>query len=162
MTRLDGIRLESDFRLVLQRELVPVQCLAEIPFGGPVCGRRPGHLSLGVIHGYSACHIAVPSSGWKRFLAGLAILVLTQTTGLFALNALASSGLTAHARDIRAWARSPAPHEAPSRVSPRGVGLKQPPPAPGQSAAPDPESPGDAPWERSDARKAAAPSHDEN
>jgi exosortase/archaeosortase family protein len=43
--------------------------------------------------------------GWKRFLAGLAILGLTQTAGLLALHALAShSGLTAHVRDVRGWA----------------------------------------------------------
>ena len=45
------------------------------------------------------------SVGWRRFLAGLAVLVLTQTAGLLALHALAShSGLTAHVRDIRGWA----------------------------------------------------------
>jgi len=43
--------------------------------------------------------------GWTRFLAGLAILALTQTAGLLALQALAShSGLTAHVRDVRGWA----------------------------------------------------------
>ena len=43
--------------------------------------------------------------GWKRFLAGLAVLGLTQTAGLFALHALVShSGLTAHVRDVRGWA----------------------------------------------------------
>jgi exosortase/archaeosortase family protein len=43
--------------------------------------------------------------GWKRFLAGLAILGLTQTAGLLALQALAThGGLTAHVRDVRAWA----------------------------------------------------------
>lgn len=43
--------------------------------------------------------------GWRRFLAGLAILALTQTAGLLALSALAShSGLTAHVRDVRGWA----------------------------------------------------------
>ncbi len=43
--------------------------------------------------------------GWTRFLAGLAILALTQTAGLFALQALANhSGLTAHVRDVRGWA----------------------------------------------------------
>ena len=41
----------------------------------------------------------------KRFLAGLAVLALTQTAGLLALQALASqSGLTAHVRDVRGWA----------------------------------------------------------
>ena len=42
--------------------------------------------------------------GWRPFLVGLAVLALTQTTGLLALHALASSGLTAHVRDIRGWA----------------------------------------------------------
>ncbi len=43
--------------------------------------------------------------GWRRFLAGLAVLELTQTAGLLALHALAShSGLTAHVRDVRGWA----------------------------------------------------------
>jgi exosortase/archaeosortase family protein len=43
--------------------------------------------------------------GWRRFLAGLAVLGLTQTAGLLALHALAShSGLTPHVRDVRGWA----------------------------------------------------------
>jgi exosortase/archaeosortase family protein len=43
--------------------------------------------------------------GWKRFLAGLAVLQITQTAGLLALHALASySGLAAHVRDVRGWA----------------------------------------------------------
>jgi hypothetical protein len=43
--------------------------------------------------------------GWRRFLAGLAVLGLTQTAGLLALDALTShSGLTAHVRDVRGWA----------------------------------------------------------
>jgi exosortase/archaeosortase family protein len=43
--------------------------------------------------------------GWRRFLAGLAVLQLTQTAGLLALHTLAShSGLTAHVRDVRGWA----------------------------------------------------------
>jgi exosortase/archaeosortase family protein len=43
--------------------------------------------------------------GWRRFLAGLAVLGLTQTAGLLALHALAShSGFTAHVRDVRGWA----------------------------------------------------------
>ena len=47
--------------------------------------------------------------GWRRFLAGLAVLELTQTAGLLALHALAShSGLAAHVRDVRGWA-VPAP-----------------------------------------------------
>jgi len=41
---------------------------------------------------------------WTRFLAGLAILALTQVTGLFALHALAVAGLVAQVRDVRAWA----------------------------------------------------------
>ena len=49
-----------------------------------------------------AAFIAV---GWRRFLAGLAVLGLTQTAGLLALHALAShAGLTAHVRDVRGWA----------------------------------------------------------
>jgi exosortase/archaeosortase family protein len=48
---------------------------------------------------------AFVAGGWRRFLAGLAVLGLTQTAGLLALHALAShSGLTAHVRDIRGWA----------------------------------------------------------
>ena len=43
--------------------------------------------------------------GWSRFLAGLAVLGLTQTVCLLALHALASySDLTAHVRDVRGWA----------------------------------------------------------
>jgi exosortase/archaeosortase family protein len=43
--------------------------------------------------------------GWTRFLAGLAVLGLTQTAGLLALHALTThSGLTAHVRDVRGWA----------------------------------------------------------
>ncbi len=43
--------------------------------------------------------------GWRRFLAGLAVLGVTQTAGLLALHALTShSGLTAHVRDVRGWA----------------------------------------------------------
>jgi exosortase/archaeosortase family protein len=49
-----------------------------------------------------AAFIAV---GWRRFLAGLALLGLTQVAGLLALHALAShSGFTAHVRDVRGWA----------------------------------------------------------
>ena len=43
--------------------------------------------------------------GWPRFLAGLAVLGLTQTAGLLALQALGSqTGLAAHVRDVRGWA----------------------------------------------------------
>ena len=43
--------------------------------------------------------------GWKRFLAGLAVLELTQFAGLLALHALPSySALTLHVPEIRAWA----------------------------------------------------------
>ena len=43
--------------------------------------------------------------GWRRFLAGLALLGLTQTAGVLALHAFAShTGLTAHVRDVRGWA----------------------------------------------------------
>jgi exosortase/archaeosortase family protein len=49
-----------------------------------------------------AAFIAV---GWTRFLAGLALLGLTQTAGLLMLQILAThSGLTAHVRDVRGWA----------------------------------------------------------
>ena len=41
---------------------------------------------------------------WKRFLAGLAVLPITQMGGLLALQALAAAGLTLSVRDIRAWA----------------------------------------------------------
>ena len=45
------------------------------------------------------------AAGWRRFLAGLALLELTQLAGLLALHALTTqSGLTAHVRDIRGWA----------------------------------------------------------
>jgi exosortase/archaeosortase family protein len=48
---------------------------------------------------------AFVAAGWWRFLAGLVVLELTQTTGLFALHALAShSGLTARVTDVRGWA----------------------------------------------------------
>jgi exosortase/archaeosortase family protein len=48
---------------------------------------------------------AFVAAGWRRFLAGLVVLELTQTAGLLALHALASHpGLTAHVRDIRGWA----------------------------------------------------------
>lgn len=43
--------------------------------------------------------------GWRRFLAGLALLELTQMAAILALHALARlSGLTPHVRDVRAWA----------------------------------------------------------
>jgi exosortase/archaeosortase family protein len=48
---------------------------------------------------------AFVSVGWSRFLAGLAVLGLTQTAGLVALHELAShSDLTASVRDVRGWA----------------------------------------------------------
>jgi hypothetical protein len=48
---------------------------------------------------------AFVAAGWRRFLAGLAVLALTQTAGLLALDALAShSGLTARVTDVRGWA----------------------------------------------------------
>ncbi len=51
---------------------------------------------------WTAAFVAV---GWKRFVAGFAVLGLTQSAGLLALQALASySGLTTHVRDVRAWA----------------------------------------------------------
>jgi len=42
--------------------------------------------------------------GWSRFLAGLALLGFTQTTGLIALHLASDAGLTAHVRDVRGWA----------------------------------------------------------
>jgi len=48
---------------------------------------------------------AFAAVGWGWFLAGLAVLGLTQTAGLLALHALSGhAGLTAHVRDVRAWA----------------------------------------------------------
>jgi exosortase/archaeosortase family protein len=48
---------------------------------------------------------AFVAAGWKRFLAGLVVLELTQTAGLLALQTLTShSGFTAHVRDVRGWA----------------------------------------------------------
>ena len=48
---------------------------------------------------------AFAAVGWGRFIAGLAVLGVTQTAGLLALHALTSyAGLTAHVRDIRGWA----------------------------------------------------------
>lgn len=47
---------------------------------------------------------AFMATGWRAFLAGLTLLVLTQTTVLHALEALAGlGGLTAHVRDVRGW-----------------------------------------------------------
>jgi exosortase/archaeosortase family protein len=43
--------------------------------------------------------------GWRRFVAGLALLEMTQAAALLLLHAAASHpGLTAHVRDIRGWA----------------------------------------------------------
>jgi exosortase/archaeosortase family protein len=43
--------------------------------------------------------------GWRRFLAGLAALELTQTAGLLVLHALTThAGLTAHVPEVRGWA----------------------------------------------------------
>jgi hypothetical protein len=43
--------------------------------------------------------------GWWRFLAGLAVLGVTQTASWLALHALAShAGMTADVRDVRGWA----------------------------------------------------------
>lgn len=42
---------------------------------------------------------------WRRYLAGLAALPVTQTAGLLVLHGLAShAGLAPHVRDVRAWA----------------------------------------------------------
>ena len=81
---------------------------------GHVSGRRAARRSAGAIAFLPAFQVglylalwvaAFVAVGWKRFLAGLAVLELTQTAGLLALHALAShSGLTAHVRDVRGWA----------------------------------------------------------
>ena len=48
---------------------------------------------------------AFVGSGWKRFLAGFAILGLTQIALFTGLQALAAhSDLTPHVRDVRGWA----------------------------------------------------------
>jgi exosortase/archaeosortase family protein len=48
---------------------------------------------------------AFAAVGWKRFLAGLAVLGLTQSAGLLALHSLViHAGMTAHVRDVRGWA----------------------------------------------------------
>jgi exosortase/archaeosortase family protein len=48
---------------------------------------------------------AFAAVGWRRFMAGLAILEVTQMAGLLALQTLGSqSGFTAYVRDIRGWA----------------------------------------------------------
>jgi exosortase/archaeosortase family protein len=48
---------------------------------------------------------AYSAAGWKRFVAGLAVLSLTQMTGLLALHVLASHvHQTARVTDIRGWA----------------------------------------------------------
>jgi exosortase/archaeosortase family protein len=48
---------------------------------------------------------AFAAAGWRRFVAGLTILGLTQSAGLLALHALAlHTGVTAHVRDVRGWA----------------------------------------------------------
>jgi hypothetical protein len=48
---------------------------------------------------------AFMGAGWRTFLAGLALLAMTQTTVLIGLEALAGlAGLTAHVRDVRGWA----------------------------------------------------------
>ncbi len=48
---------------------------------------------------------AFAAAGWRRLLAGLALLALTQAAGLIALHVLARhSGLTPHVADVRAWA----------------------------------------------------------
>jgi exosortase/archaeosortase family protein len=48
---------------------------------------------------------AFAAAGWKRFLAGLAALEITQMAGLLALHQVTMhSALTAHVRDVRGWA----------------------------------------------------------
>jgi exosortase/archaeosortase family protein len=52
-----------------------------------------------------AALISYRAVGWKRFLAGFAILGLTQTAGLLALHVLTThSGVAPHVRDVRGWA----------------------------------------------------------
>jgi hypothetical protein len=47
---------------------------------------------------------AFTATGWRAFLAGLTLLVMTQTTVLLGLEALEGlAGLTAHVRDVRGW-----------------------------------------------------------
>jgi exosortase/archaeosortase family protein len=59
---------------------------------------------------------------WKRVLAGLAVLGVTQAAGLLALGALAThAGVTAHVRDIRGWAIA-----APVLIFAAMVGRAQP------------------------------------
>jgi hypothetical protein len=49
--------------------------------------------------------VAFTALGWRRFLAGLALLELTQVTALLVLHALAGhSGFTPHVSGVRAWA----------------------------------------------------------
>jgi exosortase/archaeosortase family protein len=48
---------------------------------------------------------AFAALAWRRVLAGLALLGLTQAAGMLALSVLAThAGVTAHVRDIRGWA----------------------------------------------------------
>ena len=48
---------------------------------------------------------AFTAAGWRRFVAGFAVLALTQSAGLLALHALFShAGWTAHVREVRGWA----------------------------------------------------------
>ena len=47
---------------------------------------------------------AFAGAGWMRFLAGLAVLGVTQTAGLVALHLANNAGITAHVRDVRGWA----------------------------------------------------------
>jgi len=48
---------------------------------------------------------AFAAVGWRRFVGGLAVLMLTQSAGLLALEALSThAGIIAHVRDVRGWA----------------------------------------------------------
>jgi hypothetical protein len=48
---------------------------------------------------------AFAAVGWRRFVAGFAVLGFTQSAGLLALHSLAiHAGVTAHVRDVRGWA----------------------------------------------------------
>jgi len=47
---------------------------------------------------------ALAGFGWRRFFVGLAVLAVTQTTGLLALRFAENAGVMAHVWDVRGWA----------------------------------------------------------
>jgi exosortase/archaeosortase family protein len=52
-----------------------------------------------------AAFMGYRAAGWRRFLAGLAVLEVTQVAGLLALQTIAAhSHIAVHVRDIRGWA----------------------------------------------------------